>query len=190
MAVSTTDPPSSAVKGRSDVIVECFALRLVDQSIVARRVRGPLIGSPDATAVGLVGLDQSSIDGVAVLHSTSWRWDDEVGLILTYLCCPDPRPGLDGEFVVPPPSHARADDNPSRPGRNRLDIGDVLHHGIDHFAWLAEHHPATVARAAAADLELWVTIRRAGHHRAGQLHVSAHHAHSMVTNADSADHVR
>lgn len=59
-----------------------------------RRVVGPLVGEPDQAAALLIGLWGSEVDGVAVLHSTSWRWDGVDGLLLTYLCCPDPRPDI------------------------------------------------------------------------------------------------
>lgn len=149
------------------VTVECFALRLADGGLVARRVAGALCDSPDRTAAALVNLAGHPLDGLAVLHSTSWRWEN--GLILTYLCCPDPLNDAASEIVRPAHSHHNDTENPSRPGERWFPAGDVLHHGIDHFAWLCEHRPDSVATSRRQFPALWDVIQRQGQHRAGQI---------------------
>ena len=106
----TSQPASPGAR----VTIECFALRLLDDHLVARRVRGPLGATPDRTAALLVGLAGGPLDGLALLHSTSWRWED--GLVLTYLCCPDPHEDRAGEIVRPAHTHRDDVENPSRPG--------------------------------------------------------------------------
>lgn len=158
---------SSTSSVLADVSVECFGLRLVDASIVGRRVCGPMVDDPDRVAARLIGLVGSSLDGVAVLHSTSWRWTAGGGIVLTYLCCPDPST-VHGEIVMPSMSHTTKGVEPSRPSSGAGTGGDVLHHGVDHFAWLADHFAETVGLSIREDPDLWSAIHRAGRHRAGR----------------------
>jgi hypothetical protein len=148
--------------------VEVFGLRLVSGAPVGRLVRAALDGDPDEIAADAVGLRGSVLDGVAVLHSTSWRWRPDVGLVLTYLCAPDPHTGP-APVVEPAHGHPRDGAGPSRPGEGDPAVAHVLHHGIDHLAWLADHHPGLVVDSRGAAPELWAAILRAGRHRAGRL---------------------
>lgn len=108
------------------------------------------------------------MDGLALLHSTSWRWERPTGsLVLTYLCCPDPAPLAAGAVVEPSAVHAAAQD-PSRPGDAEVGLAAVLHHGIDHLAWLADHHRSLVQPAVRRAPDLWACIDGAGRHRAGR----------------------
>lgn len=152
------------------ITVECFGLRALHGSLVGRHTSRQRRSHPDLEAAEMIGLTGSPLDGVALLHSTSWRWDGGRGLVLTYLCCPDPSPVASGKLVMPANAHDELDEDPSRPSNERASLGDVLHHGIDHLAWLGDHHPNLVAPARGASPELWQIILLAGRHRAGQLH--------------------
>lgn len=157
------------------VIIECFGVRAVPStsddglSLVGRHVFERRSGHPDTDAAELIGLLGSQLDGTALLHSTSWRFDPSRGVILTYVCCPDPAPDADGVFVAAASGHGdHCDDNPSRPHDPHADLSDVFHHGIDHLAWLDDHHRHLTASTARVAPEIWAVVRRAGRHRAGQ----------------------
>ncbi|MEM9037186.1 MAG: hypothetical protein AAGD18_21525 [Actinomycetota bacterium] len=147
------------------VSVETFGLRLERGVLAARRVTSALRGDPDDDAARAIGLDAGTLPG-AVLHSTSWRW--ECGeIVLTYVCCPDP---LDHDACLVPPEHGHpGPSEPTLPGAGPTSVGQVLHHGIDHLAWLADHHDDLVEASRHTHPELWSRITQAGRHRAGQL---------------------
>lgn len=151
-------------------LVECFGLRLESDRLLGRRVVVRLEGHPDDDAARAIGLHASALDGVAVLHSTSWRLDPDSGdLVLTYVCCPDPDMLCDGcELIVARPPEASPCD-PSRPSATDLSACAVLHHGICHLAWLADNTPHVVSAAQAARPDLWAAILGADRARAGQL---------------------
>jgi hypothetical protein len=150
-------------------LVECYGLRLHQDTLIGRRVEVPLAGHPDSVAAEAIGLRGSAVDGIAVLHSTSWRWDDErATLILTYVCAPDPSPSAISCGLVLA-RRGEGSDNPSRPSPQSLDHAAVLDHAVSHLAWLAEHHPATVAAARSMGPPLWNAVQAAGTARAGQL---------------------
>lgn len=162
--------PHSLTLPDTDIVapvdIETFGLRLADGALAARVVRTALAGQPDACAAAAIGLEpDTSAD--AVLHSTSWRWTGR-RVVLTYLCCPDPLPGLDHAVITPAHGHPTIDD-PTRPGASEPSPQQVLHHGIDHLAWLAEHHPRLVECSRSSHPLLWDRLMRAGRHRAGQL---------------------
>jgi hypothetical protein len=186
------------IRGGVPVVVECFALQLRGGKLWGRLTSGPLDADPDRTAASLCGLLGSPLDGAAVLHSTSWRWEPPGVVVLTYVCCPDPAPQAHGTLLRPGSDHDHHDhrshhslhpgepnadgagrhraNDPSRPG---ADVGGpraVLHHGIDHLAWLGDHHPQVVGAARAIAADLWAAIDRAGRHRAGRF--SPHRAAS------------
>lgn len=163
MLPESSTPPGARVVAPIDV--ETFGLRLENGALRARVVRSPLSGDPDgcaATAIGLRPGDSSS----AVLHSTSWRWTDG-RVVLTYLCCPDPQPFIAGSVVIPAHGHPAGVD-PARPGSSDPSQQQVLHHGIDHLAWLADHHLQLVEHSRSAHPLLWDRVMHAGRHRAGQ----------------------
>lgn len=147
------------------VSIETFGLRLAHGSLVARRVTSAAQGDPDDDAARAIGLAADSATGV-VLHSTSWRWE-RGEIVLTYVCCPDPL-DHDVDLVQPECGHPGPSD-PTQPGAGRATPAQVLHHGIDHLAWLADHHDDLVEASRLAHPELWSRITRAGRHRAGQL---------------------
>jgi hypothetical protein len=148
--------------------VECFGLRLDAGRPVGRLVTSLLGDDPDDTAAMAIGLRGSPLDGTAVLHSTSWRWERGVGLVLTYLCAPDPLGTPVSALVVPAHGHPHDVAGPSHPGEGSPSPAQVLHHGIDHFAWLADHHSQLVERSRVAAPELWASILENGRHRAGR----------------------
>ncbi|MEM9746082.1 MAG: hypothetical protein AAF945_05265 [Actinomycetota bacterium] len=148
------------------VDIETFGIRLVDGSLVARVERTVLAsGEPDACAAASIGLLPAASPD-AVLHSTSWRWT-EGRVVLTYVCCPDPLPGLARAVITPAHDHPAVVD-PTQPSASRPSPNQVLHHGIDHLAWLADHHPTLVECSRAAHPLLWDRLMQAGRHRAGQ----------------------
>lgn len=151
-------------------LVECFGLQLHGDRLVGRRVEVPLAGHPDRDAAWAIGLEGGDRDGVAVLHSTSWRWDAEAdALVLTYICCPDPQ--ADDERGRPV-AIARPQEplgTASRPSPAELPHGSVLHHGVGHLAWLAEHEPHLVETSRRAWPRIWGAILESGRSRAGQL---------------------
>jgi hypothetical protein len=80
------------------VVVEVLLLRLEQDRIAYRS--GRTTAAPgadlDAVALALAGLEDD-----AVLHSTSWRREDD-RLVVTYAALPDPRPDLPAEPLVAP----------------------------------------------------------------------------------------
>lgn len=77
----------------------------------------------------------------AILHSTSWRWEKDGTIVLTYLAYvekadfagPEPvRLGWD-EFAPPRPT------DPQRPRPERILERDVLAHGVRHLSFLVRY---------------------------------------------------
>lgn len=162
--------------------VECFGLRLDGRHLAGRLVTVRLDGDPDETAAAAIGLRGSTLDGIAILHSTSWRWHRDVGIVLTYVCAPDPCVAVDVSAVAPADGHPHHAVGPSRPGEAAPSTAHVLHHGIDHLAWLADHHPHIVEPSRAIAPELWAAILAGGRHRAGRL---THHGDRPMTERGS-----
>lgn len=157
------------------VIIECFGLRAVRESpdgalsLFGRHVQSRRSHHPDVDAANLIGLVGSPLDGTALLHSTSWRFDPSHGVVLTYVCCPDPKPHANGVLIAAAAGHTgHRDANPSRPHDPDAGLADVLHHGIDHLAWLDDHHRHLTTATSRVAAEIWDAIRLAGRHRAGQ----------------------
>jgi hypothetical protein len=174
-SVATTAHDREALDVPPATVVECFGLRLRGGYLLGRRVEVPLRGQPDEVAAEAIGLLGTHWRGVAVLHSTSWRFDRQAhALVLTYLCCPDPDAREDGVVLVQPGVLATDDQgpasaDPSRPSPASLSHGTVLHHGIGHLTWLAEHSPELVAGSRAIAPGLWEAIARTAPARAGQV---------------------
>jgi len=92
---------------------------------------------PDTVARGLIapGCD------AAILHSTSWRWEKNGTLILTYLAfseapeCRSAEPSrLRWSELVPPQST-----DPKKPRPAEIREQDVLAHGIRHLTFLVRY---------------------------------------------------
>jgi hypothetical protein len=104
-------------------------------------------GDPDTVARRLV----APTCAPAILHSTSWRWEKDGTLVLTYLAfSEDPRCGtaepsrLAWTEVLPPPST-----DPLKPRPAEIREQDVLAHGLRHLTFLARY---SVDRRIAAAL--------------------------------------
>jgi hypothetical protein len=92
---------------------------------------------PDAVARNLLTPECDA----AILHSTSWRWEKDGTLILTYLAFSE-SPGCHGSEpsrlawceLVPPQST-----DPKKPRPAEIREQDVLAHGIRHLAFLVRY---------------------------------------------------
>jgi hypothetical protein len=101
---------------------------------------------PDAVAQNLLPGDCSA----AILHSTSWRWEKDGTLILTYLAfSEDLRCGKTEPFrlawneLLPPQST-----DPQKPRPEVIRREDVLAHGIRHITFLVRYSSDHRIRAA------------------------------------------
>lgn len=77
----------------------------------------------------------------ALLHSTSWRWEQDGTIVLTYLAYFE-RLDVGGLKPVPLPRNALAPPPPTDPQRPRPTIireQDVLAHGIRHLSFLVRY---------------------------------------------------
>jgi hypothetical protein len=79
----------------------------------------------------------------AILHSTSWRWEKDGTLVLTYLAysespgCRGSEPSrLEWSELVPPQST-----DPGKPRPLEIREQDVLAHGIRHLTFLVRYSP-------------------------------------------------
>ena len=151
-------------------IVECYGVSLRDGRLLGRRVEAGQDGDPDEVAARSIGLSDSAADGVALLHSTSWRWDPAGGsLVLTYLCCPDPCPEAGGELTLSTHDDAVSSNNPSRPRPEAVSHAAALNHGLGHLAWLAANYPDTTRASQAAAPAVWGAITRMAEEVAGRI---------------------
>jgi len=139
----------------SSVVVEVFAFRTDYRGGLAYRdLTGPLWGDgsprfpertghlgsarhPDEVARDLLGLTRHT--STHLLHSTSWRHERADHLVLTYACCPDPRPDLPArplrDRVL---AHGAGPASPS-PDAPRTD--QVAAHAVRHLAFLLHTDP-------------------------------------------------
>lgn len=100
--------------------------------------------SPDEAARRLAGV--AAGESGTVLHSTSWRYEPDGGLVLTYAVCPDPAPWLPA-IEVPVLEIARGE-APAAPSPDRVTLANVVAHAVRHLAFLVAEDPV-VARALA-----------------------------------------
>jgi len=123
------------------VTLELFLLSpAADRTIAYGRLSADLSrdsADPDAVARSLI----PSTCSLAFLHSTSWRWEKNGTLVLTYLAfSEDPNCGaaepsrLAWSEVVPPQST-----DPKRPRPAEIREPDVLAHGIRHITFLVRY---------------------------------------------------
>lgn len=103
---------------------------------------------PDACARSLAG------PGVGLLHSTSWRYVGG-GIVLTYVCLPDPAAAAPVEPVLDLPPVRGAD--PLTPSPPVVRAVDVAAHACRHLAFL-RHTDRQVADAIAGAVEIWDLI--------------------------------
>lgn len=103
---------------------------------------------------------------MSVVHSTSWRLEAGVGVVLTYAALPDPDPdGSRGGAGVP---DCRLLGGPRLLQPPGLHGHHVASHAVRHLSDLLGHDP-TVAEAAqeAGHTDLWGRVRRTVPARSG-----------------------
>lgn len=133
-----------------------------------RAVRGRLETGmhPDDLAVSLAGLTLCTRG--ALVHSTSWRYADDV--ILTYAALPDPTPDLPTEPV--PADAISFSASPLMPSPYDLGLDAVASHAGRHLALLLSTDPV-VAEAAVGFPELWDLVAKLAPGVAGGMSVPA-----------------
>jgi hypothetical protein len=123
------------------VVVELFLASPSNEQTVAYGVKTAALSrdssDPDTIARGLMPGDCSP----AILHSTSWRWEKDGTLILTYLAfsedskCGSAEPfRLAWNDLVPPQTT-----DPKKPRPAVIRQQDVLAHGIRHITFLVRY---------------------------------------------------
>jgi hypothetical protein len=123
------------------VVLELFLASPSNDRTVAYGIRTADLSressDPDTIARGLMPSDCSP----AILHSTSWRWEKNGTLILTYLAfSEDPKCGsaepsrLDWNELLPPQTT-----DPKKPRPAIIRQEDVLAHGIRHITFLVRY---------------------------------------------------
>ncbi|SDJ76943.1 hypothetical protein SAMN05421869_112149 [Nonomuraea jiangxiensis] len=100
--------------------------------------------SPDAAARRVSGVTAADED--TVVHSTSWRYEPDGKVVLTYAVCPDPAPWLPA-VEVPVLEIARGE-APATPSPDHIALANVVAHAVRHLAFLMAEDPV-VARALA-----------------------------------------
>jgi len=128
---------------QSKVTLEVFLVSpAADKTVAYGRLSADLSrdsADPDTVARSLV----SPTCSPAILHSTSWRWEKNGTLVLTYLAfSEDPKCGraepsrLAWSELVPPQST-----DPKKPRPAEIREQDVLTHGIRHITFLVRYSP-------------------------------------------------
>jgi hypothetical protein len=134
------EPPAAAKP--ASVSLEVFAVSPAAEGETVRYVRRITEFSngardPDSVARELV----SGIASPAILHSTSWRWEKDRTIVLTYLAYCE-----DGQFhaaepvrlpwsrLAPPPTT-----DPQRPRPAEIREVDVIAHGLRHLSFLVRY---------------------------------------------------
>ncbi|MFB9831350.1 hypothetical protein [Actinoallomurus acaciae] len=155
----------------STVVVEVLVFRvLLPDGLAYRRLSRELHAGrrPDDVARGLLGLSEHAT--AHLLHSTSWRHEPADRVILTYACCPDPRPELPAvPLRTPAPARSAA---PAAPSPEELTTGHVAAHAARHFAFL-QHTDPIAHRVIASVPGLGDALARWSPATAGQLPAAA-----------------
>jgi hypothetical protein len=131
-ACAPGDEPSRTV-----VTVEVFTVALPtteDAGLAFVRSEGPLVGgvNPDQTAREIA----SQMTGeVELIHSTSWRWEPDGRIVLTYLAWGGEGSLSSGARPVPPFVPPGPTD-PLHPRPREIGELDPLAHGLRHLAFL------------------------------------------------------
>ena len=93
-----------------------------------------------------------------MVHSTSWRYEPGVGVVLTYVAVPDPDPGAPAVELFAPT--VVCSDDAVRPQPRDLHGHHVAAHAVRHLRDLADRDPTVAAAAQHADhSDLWSCIR-------------------------------
>lgn len=129
------------------VEVEVFTVGLATKEETARflRARGSLTGgmNPDVRAKALAA---EAAPELLLIHSTSWRWEEDGRIVLTYLAWARDG-GLSARAAPMPPLAPVAPTDPLHPRPKELRELDPLAHGLRHLAFLARQADGTVAAA-------------------------------------------
>ena len=121
------------------VVVEVFRVGIAagrDGGLVFSKGQGPLESgeNPDRRAHRLAADDPGA---VALLHSTSWRWEPDGRIVLTYLAWM--KNGRVGQELRPLPALAPpGPTDPLHPRPVEIRELDPLAHGLRHLAFLLE----------------------------------------------------
>lgn len=127
---------------RAKTVLEVFVLSQAAEPRTIAFVKrgGELVREspdPDSVARALIAGDGDP----AVLHSTSWRWERDGTIVLTYLAYCEPAAfravsplRLRYDALAPPPST-----DPQHPRPPEIRDTDVLAHGIRHLSFLVRH---------------------------------------------------
>lgn len=105
--------------------------------------------SPDEAARRLSGVPAEAPH--TILHSTSWRYEPDGQIVLTYAVCPDPSPWLPAAGAAPLEIVRGA--APATPSPERVAVSNVVAHAVRHLALLMAEDPV-VSRALAAHPEI------------------------------------
>ncbi|HSV65686.1 MAG TPA: hypothetical protein VLJ59_07245 [Mycobacteriales bacterium] len=155
------------------VVVEIVLLRTEKETgcdpLLAYRHRTAALCPPDtphAAARRLAEVPDSATE--VIVHSTSWRYQPDGRLVLTYLIYPDPEPAAEATPLTTPRIAHGAD--PSHPDPPVVLPDHVATHAARHLAWLAHTDPV-IAHAVGADPDLWQALRALVPAPAGALHL-------------------
>ncbi len=129
-------------EGRIGVRIEVILLRTDAAGQLGFRVIRAPLGSdhPDRCARRLAGLPAA---GPALLHSTSWRYDQGGAVVLSYVAAPEVRPELPARPL--PDVVIALSAAPDRPAPVRIGVRNVAAHGVRHLAMLMRTDPVVRA---------------------------------------------
>jgi hypothetical protein len=119
------------------VAVEVFTVGLAGDAVDAvwyRRDDGPLTGGADPTDLARDFAGRAA-DRIVLIHSTSWRWEPDGRIVLTYLAWAADGAVGDGARPLPqlvPPGPT----DPLHPRPPEIRELDPLAHGLRHLAFL------------------------------------------------------
>ncbi|MGW0804501.1 hypothetical protein [Nonomuraea sp. NPDC002799] len=126
--------------GRHVVSVETLMLRASADHRWSYRhaITQPRRGeSPDEAARRLSGVPAGAQD--TVLHSTSWRYEPDGRIVLTYAVCPDPSPWLPA--IEAPVLEIARGEAPATPSPGDISLANVVAHAVRHLAFLLAEDP-------------------------------------------------
>lgn len=132
-ATATAGQPEAT----TSVEVEVFTVGLAGdaaQAVWYRRDHGPLTGGADPTGLAR-DLGGRAADRIVLIHSTSWRWEPDGRIVLTYLAWAADGALGDGARPLPqlaPPGPT----DPLHPRPPEIRELDPLAHGLRHLAFL------------------------------------------------------
>lgn len=136
LATAATGTAGQAAAATS-VAVEVFTVGLAGDAAEAvwyRRDDGPLTGGADPTDLARE-LGERAATRIVLIHSTSWRWEPDGRIVLTYLAWAADGHLRDGAQPLPqlaPPGPT----DPLHPRPPEIRELDPLAHGLRHLAFL------------------------------------------------------